>query len=262
MKRLMLALCAVSAIGMAAASDPAPTAEDLKKMSPEERRENFERRTGGMVRREAEGPKIVVVDGRRTPGKALKYFEQENVEAHGTKPGLPVKTYSAVVDGDAITEALATLEREKCAMAIVIVNGGAKMPGVTACPEDRVAAINADRYDNKDFLVLKEIWRTIGFVGGVGYSKFSSDPMQPVFSAKELEGVEGTALLPMSLNALKTFTTRFGMKSAYSLPYIAACRQGWAPAPTNDVQQAIWDKVHALPTEPLKIKPETKKVLE
>ena len=24
--------------------------------------------------------------------------------------------------------------------------------------------------------------------------------------------------------------------------------------PTNDVQKAIWDKVHAIPTEPLKIK--------
>lgn len=253
MKRLALALCAVSAMGLAAASDPAPTAEDLKKMSPEERRENFERRTGGMVRREAEGPKIVVVDGRKTPGKALKYFEQENIEARGTKPGLPAKTYSAVVDGDVITEALATLEREKGAMAIVIVNGGAKMPGVTACPEDRVAAINADRYDNKDFLVLKEIWRAIGFVGGVGYSKYSSDPMQPVFSTKELEGVEGTALLPMSLNALKTFTARLGMKPAYSLPYIAACRQGWAPAPTNDVQRAIWNEVRQLPTKPVTI---------
>ena len=41
--------------------------------------------------------------------------------------------------------------------------------------------------------------------------------------------------------------------------YIRACHEGWAPAPTNDVQKAIWDKVHAMPTEPLKIKPEEKK---
>ena len=32
------------------------------------------------------------------------------------------------------------------------------------------------------------------------------------------------------------------------------------PAPTNDVQKAIWDEIHAMPTEPIKIKPETKKV--
>ena len=41
--------------------------------------------------------------------------------------------------------------------------------------------------------------------------------------------------------------------------YKTACREGWAPAPTNDVQKAIWDKVHAMPTEPIKIKPEEKK---
>ena len=41
--------------------------------------------------------------------------------------------------------------------------------------------------------------------------------------------------------------------------YRKACEEGWAPAPTNDVQKAIWDKVHAMPTEPIKIKPETKK---
>ena len=36
--------------------------------------------------------------------------------------------------------------------------------------------------------------------------------------------------------------------------YKRACEEGWAPAPTNEYQQAIWDKVHAVPTEPLKIK--------
>jgi len=41
--------------------------------------------------------------------------------------------------------------------------------------------------------------------------------------------------------------------------YRIACREGWAPQPTNDVQKAIWDKVHAMPTEPIKIKPEEKK---
>ena len=44
--------------------------------------------------------------------------------------------------------------------------------------------------------------------------------------------------------------------------YKKACEEGWAPAPTNDIQKAIWDKVHAMPTAPIKIKPETKKVRE
>ena len=53
-----------------------------------------------------------------------------------------------------------------------------------------------------------------------------------------------------------------GLAPRHSATYRAACKAGWAPPPTNDVQRAIWDKVHQLPTEPIKIKPETKKVSE
>lgn len=259
MNKLLATIVAVSASAMAIAADANAVSANTDGMSLEERKEIFLKKTGGLVRHEAEGPNIVVVDGRRTPGKVLKYFEKENVKAHGSAPGLPVKTYSETVENDPIAKAGEILASEKAAMAIVIANCGANAPGLAICPEDRVAAINADRYGDKDFLLLKEIWRTIGFIGGVGYTKYSSDPMQPVYSVEELEAMPGTALLPASLNALRTFNTRFGIKPAFSLPYIAAVRQGWAPAPTNDIQKAIWGKVHAMPTEPLKIKPETKK---
>jgi hypothetical protein len=41
--------------------------------------------------------------------------------------------------------------------------------------------------------------------------------------------------------------------------YLDACEEGWAPAPTNDVQKAIWDKVHAAPKNPMKIEFNPKK---
>ena len=214
----------------------------------------FEQKSGGMVRREATGPKIVVIDGRKSPGKVLKYFEAENVEGHGTKPGLPVKAYAEVIDGRGATaKAFEVIGKEKSAMVIIVSECGADMPSLTVCPEDRIAVINADKYANKDFLLLKEVWRAIGFIGGVGYSKYSADPMQPVFSSTDLAKIQGSALLPTSLNALKAFNDRFDIKPAYTVPYIAAVRQGWAPAPTNEVQQAIWDKVHQIPDKPITI---------
>lgn len=45
-----------------------------------------------------------------------------------------------------------------------------------------------------------------------------------------------------------------GLRPRQFRPYIRACQEGWAPAPTNDVQKAIWDKVHAIPEKPMKIK--------
>ena len=50
-----------------------------------------------------------------------------------------------------------------------------------------------------------------------------------------------------------------GIRPEQKVFYRKAVEEGWAPAPTNEFQRAIWDKVHAMPTEPLKIKPETKK---
>ena len=41
--------------------------------------------------------------------------------------------------------------------------------------------------------------------------------------------------------------------------YRKACQEGWAPAPTNDIQKAIWDKVHAVPATPMKIEFDPKK---
>jgi len=32
-----------------------------------------------------------------------------------------------------------------------------------------------------------------------------------------------------------------------------ACQEGWAPAPTNDIQKAIWNEVRQLPAKPIKI---------
>lgn len=262
MKKLILAIT-IASVGVAYAESPAPSAGEADQLTPEERKALFEQRTGGMVRHEAEGPAIVVVDARATPGKVLTHFERENIKAYGSTPGLPVKTYAAPIQGEPIASAQGILVKEKGAMAILIVNAGESVPGLTVCPEDRVAAINADRYGNSEILLLKEIWRTIGFISGVGYSRYSSDPMQAVFSKKDLEAMQGTALLPTSLNAMRTFNKRFGITPAYSMPYVAAVRKGWAPAPTNDVQKAIWEKFQAEkergPSNPILIPPPNQK---
>ena len=41
--------------------------------------------------------------------------------------------------------------------------------------------------------------------------------------------------------------------------YSEAVQEGWAPAPTNEFQKAIWDKVHAVPSDPMKIEFDPKK---
>ena len=45
-----------------------------------------------------------------------------------------------------------------------------------------------------------------------------------------------------------------GLVAPRTVPYHRACQEGWAPAPTNEAQKAIWDKYHEIPTGGIEIK--------
>ena len=53
--------------------------------------------------------------------------------------------------------------------------------------------------------------------------------------------------------AMERYLAARGVTPAIRKRYRSACQEGWAPAPTNDIQKAIWDEVHAIPTKPIKI---------
>lgn len=232
----------------------------LSSLSADERARLIEERTGGMIWRGAEGRQLIVVDGRSKVGKVLNYLEQENHKQHPSAPGLPIKSLATGINpNEAISHVVNIRDAEHASLVIAIVSGGDNLLGLTIHPEDRIAIINADKYGNRDFLLLKEIWRAIGFIGGVGYSQYSADVMQPAFSSADIESITGTTLLPSSLNSMAKFNECFGIKRAFSMPYIAAVHKGWAPPPTNEVQKAIWDKVHAIPAKPMKIEFDPKK---
>ena len=81
--------------------------------------------------------------------------------------------------------------------------------------------------------------------------------------AHGLVGIDKLAckqISPEAYGKISGFLFGAGYKQPQMGSYYDACEEGWAPAPTNAVQKQIWDKVHALPKAPIKIKPETKKV--
>ena len=51
----------------------------------------------------------------------------------------------------------------------------------------------------------------------------------------------------------------YGVTPQEMSTYKKACQEGWAPAPTNEYQKAVWDKVHAAPKNPMKIEFDPKK---
>lgn len=105
-----------------------------------------------------------------------------------------------------------------------------------------------------------ELARAALFVLGSGSVSYKCLTM-PVRSLAELDKLEKATPGAETFSHLGA-ARALGVAPLQYTSYEVACQEGWAPAPTNDIQKAVWDKVHQMPTAPLKIKPETKKVAE
>ena len=105
----------------------------------------------------------------------------------------------------------------------------------------------------------KEFNRVLAMLFGGGLSSMKTSIMRPVRAAADLDKIVNPWIPFDTLNLMFSSFQDYGITRRKQIQYKKACEEGWAPAPTNKFQQAIWDKVHALPTEPIKIKPEEKK---
>lgn len=55
------------------------------------------------------------------------------------------------------------------------------------------------------------------------------------------------------------FLKRIGIMKWARATYRKACEEGWAPKPANDFEKAVWEEVHSIPTNPMKIEFDPKK---
>ena len=151
--------------------------------------------------------------------------------------------------------------------AISVVDD-ADAPVMLVAPEDRWATVNvaklAEGVDGKEakgeFLasrLRKELLRAFAFLCGGAGSQFEGNIMS-ASSVAQLD--EYQEFIPMDMvKRAEKYMEKCGVTPLRIATYRQACREGWAPAPTNDVQKAIWDKVHAIPKTPMKIEFDPKK---
>lgn len=108
-------------------------------------------------------------------------------------------------------------------------------------------------------LIIKLAYRLFASIHGVGDS-----PMMPACVMKHAVGISGIERLncrnfsPEAHAKVNAYLSAAGYKTCKAGTYYEACIAGWAPDPTNAVQKAIWEKVHAMPTKPIKILPPSK----
>lgn len=145
-----------------------------------------------------------------------------------------------------------------------------EMPALVTAPEDGWAIVNvrALAAGNPTAEVLaartrKEVLRAFALVSGCTFMARGQVVMRDDIRVPgDLDIIKDESYGVDALAAMERKMPLYGVTPWYETTYRKACEEGWAPAPTNEFQKAIWDKVHAMPAEPIKIAPETKKVTE
>ena len=204
-------------------------------------------KTGGFLQQKASGPQLLLVDARERPSGAI----DEVARLYKLGAHLDANVEKTPRGDKAAYDFAKQISDEKNPlMTLVVFDGDPSFPALAVYPEERIGLVNADRLKGgedpaaPEVRVSKEIWRAMGFIGGVGFSQHENDMMQPYYTLKELDGNIHAYIQPMNMAKMGRFWKRFGVKKEARVPYLVACQEGWAPQPTNDVQKAIWDKLH------------------
>ena len=129
-------------------------------------------------------------------------------------------------------------------------------PVILCAPEDHWTVVNVLKTGNASRTRMTAMRAFAGIAGGCG-SQF----VDSILNKPEINDLDGSEeVFPADfIDRCKLYLQAHGVEPAEFAEYEEACQEGWAPAPTNDVQKAIWDKVLAIPAKPMKIKFNPKK---
>lgn len=133
------------------------------------------------------------------------------------------------------------------AKAVVIVVDNATDPAILVAPEDKWAKVNIGKFKDRNVKsrTQMELLRAFCYLcGGIG-SEYNNPLTGFIGNPSQLDD-SPVAELPIDvINRCSPYLKQLGVIPYIESTYRKACREGWAPAPTNDVQKAIWEDINA-----------------
>ena len=207
------------------------------------------RKTGGIVERKGQGKVVVVNCQERIAESLIK--ERTARLARLLKCAFEVRKGAWEISAPNAADAN---------IAIYIVDDP-KLPMSLVAAESGWGVVNAVGLESGERF-SRQLTRVFALTAGAMCSINIHSPMQPVSKVEDLDKLLSDNIMRDMIDSIRHNMKARGITQNTVSSYKRACEEGWAPAPTNDYQKAIWEKVHQLPTEPIKIKPETKKVKE
>ena len=220
--------------------------------------------SGGIVEKAYEGNVLRVMNSQRLISSDKLSELTQNIRWTSLIP-VEILQNDAGVGKSPIEQAQSLVSQHKVGAGVVLVED-AKLPIMLTSPDSRWAILNVfalkiddpspERFINR---FTKVYWCAVARALGVGNSGYQGCVLTPFTNLKELDMIPVIQPCPEPFNKMIDSAKIYGINTLSIAAYRTACEQGWAAQPTNNVQKLIWDEVHAMPTEPIKIKPETKK---
>ena len=142
--------------------------------------------------------------------------------------------------------------------ATLFVVDNPALPMSLIAPEARwammnVAPLKSDKQSFFEARVKKETFRTLAHLLGVASSRYPQCITGCVTKAEDLDDIFEVKMPLEFEQRFEKYLPGLGIVPWKRTTYKRAFQEGWAPAPTNEYQQAIWDKIHTIPDKPLTI---------
>lgn len=233
---IVLAACAA----MSAAGAPVKTAKPIDprlKLTPEEYSIVMQNKTGGVVSKPVEGNVVKIVDAAGLPSPVVS----EVVKNFEAATRLPV----VVEKGD---DDIRGAKNGNVGFALVVTAKGGDTPKILAATEDGWAKVDIAWLKTSDETLYAKrlqqgLWRGLVYGLGGGNTKFPQCIMKPVMTLAEMDANMAVMACPDAYAPMVAAAAKYGINPRRTTTYLNACREGWAPAPTNDAQRIIYEKM-------------------
>jgi hypothetical protein len=223
---------------------PAPAQLPVRTMSPAAR-SNMLARTGGLVQQPVAGPSLLIIDTQKRIAPAL-FVDTANKIRKLLSLSISAQSHPS---SEPVTVALKALADTNTA-AVIVIADIAGYPSLLIAPESRWAMINVAALggpgvpaDTLSDRVQKETWRAFGYLMGAAHSMGEHCLMKSVLAPEDLDALAIKSLSPEPFIKIMEQSQRLSMQPLRMTTYRKAAEGGWAPAPTNDIQRAIWNEL-------------------
>lgn len=250
MKTSLVALSIVFVSGPALFAQPVPkTVPAQLAQRPQARpvdpatRSNLMKKTGGFLWAKAEGPSLLFLNTQtRVPSPVA-----EEVASLVTRNLRLPSVAKSLVSDQPVSAALAALADTNTA-AVVVIGDAPGYPPLLVAPEGRWALVNVAALGGAGVSAetladrtRKEVWRAFGYLMGAAHSNSEQCLLKPVLDPEDLDALTPKTLCPEPFNKILQYAQKLGVKQPRITTYRKAVEEGWAPAPTNDLQRAVWE---------------------